>query len=440
MRILIIQPDYYPKQTPRVFRWQALAEHWAAKNWEVDVLCAVHSKCPAMEVIHGVTIYRIGQASLKDLFYNFFNLGIRRREIQKVKLTHKVKREGIVFALGNFLHQIWKNIYWPDGACIWIIPGQKKAMHLLKTNSYDAVISVSLPFSSHLVGLSIKRRFPNIKWIVDIGDPFSTLEEFPKNNLSLYKNRNRKQERKVLEKADAISLTMQRALVDFHSIFPGQASKLHIIPPLHALAKKQKVQAPILFAKGLINVGYFGSFYSGIRQPEPLLDLFGQLFEYKPEFKSLLRIHIFGYLEPEFYQIFHKNDFLNGSLLLHGQIDKKLVNQIMNECDFLVNVGNTTTSQLPSKSVDYMMAGKPIINICQIHEDTFSCFLKDYPIILNLVIENGNFSTIQIEMLSDFVNQKRGRNVEKDWIKRKIGEFSTETIAKRYEFLMDSAD
>lgn len=439
MRILIIQPDYYPKQTPRVFRWKALAEHWAAKGWEVDILCASHSKCPSEEYIQGVKVHRTGQGSMLDLVNNIFNEEIRRKEVQKGELLPKEIMGGIWSALGTFFHWVWKNIYWPDGSCIWIGPAKKKALQLFKKSGYDAVISVSLPFSSHLVGLTVKRCSPQTKWVVDIGDPFSTLEEFPKNNLLLYKKYNYTAEEKVLNQADAISLTTHGAEVDYQTKFPCQAGKIHVIPPLYVISKSEhEVLSPLI--QDRINIGYFGSFYSGIRQPEPLLGLFSQLFSYEPELKNLIRIHIFGYLEPEFYNIFQEHGYLYGCLILHGQIDKKEVNQIMEECDFLVNIGNTTTSQLPSKSVDYMMSGKPIINVCQIHEDTFRLFLKDYPIIINLLSESGQFSKMQIEELLDFVRLQRGKRVAVDWLKRKVAEFCVDEIAKQFENLMVGTD
>ena len=46
---------------------------------------------------------------------------------------------------------------------------------------YDLIISVSLPFSSHIAAYLINKKI-NKPWIMDIGDPFSLKSSAPENN------------------------------------------------------------------------------------------------------------------------------------------------------------------------------------------------------------------------------------------------------------------
>lgn len=53
--------------------------------------------------------------------------------------------------------------------------------------------------------------------------------------------------------------------------------------------------------------------------------------------------------------------------------------RLLAESDFVVNIGNTTPFQLPSKLVEYAAMGKHIINFTGCPRDSSALFLKNYP-------------------------------------------------------------
>ena len=59
----------------------------------------------------------------------------------------------------------------------------------------------------------------------------------------------------------------------------------------------------------------------------------------------------------------------------------------MNDCDVLINVGNESPNQTPSKVFDYISTMKCIINFYSINDDTSKWYLSNYPYVLN--IKNG---------------------------------------------------
>ena len=56
----------------------------------------------------------------------------------------------------------------------------------------------------------------------------------------------------------------------------------------------------------------------------------------------------------------------------------------MAEADVLVNIGNRTSYQLPSKVVEYAAFGKPILNFLASPDDSSAVFLSKYPFLLNV--------------------------------------------------------
>jgi hypothetical protein len=50
----------------------------------------------------------------------------------------------------------------------------------------------------------------------------------------------------------------------------------------------------------------------------------------------------------------------------------------------LVNIGNATVAQIPSKVVEYVAAGKPILNVVTREDDSTAEFLKRYPLALTV--------------------------------------------------------
>ena len=76
---------------------------------------------------------------------------------------------------------------------------------MINTMGIRHVITTSPPHSTQLIGLKIKKKFPGIKWIADLRDPWTDIyyyNQFYPTFLS--KAIDSGFERKVLEKADKI--------------------------------------------------------------------------------------------------------------------------------------------------------------------------------------------------------------------------------------------
>ena len=80
----------------------------------------------------------------------------------------------------------------------WIFTVYKNKTKISK--DFDSVISVSLPFTSHVCASIVVKELKT-KWVMDIGDPFSLKEQSPENNTILYSFLNRFIEKKILQQS-----------------------------------------------------------------------------------------------------------------------------------------------------------------------------------------------------------------------------------------------
>ena len=112
---------------------------------------------------------------------------------RKPNLLQKISR----FIRGNF--------FLPDPRKGWNKYAFKEASRLIEEEGIDTVITTSPPHSTQLIGLELKRRYPHIKWVADLRDPWTDIYY----NKELYqtpysRKKNAEYERSVLENADAI--------------------------------------------------------------------------------------------------------------------------------------------------------------------------------------------------------------------------------------------
>ncbi len=428
MKILILSPHYFPNINPRAHRWTNLAEYWAAQGHEVYIICSKNKDYPEEEELNKVRVYRTGFNSPKEILYYFLNNEVKRGETGQKK--QNAGRKGALMQWVN--DKILRSIYFPDDAFIWYRPAKKLMHKLLKKKEFDLLISSSVPFTTHLVALNAKKNYPDLKWIADTGDPFAFQPLHPMNNYFLYGKLNKRLEKKVVRVADFVTLTNEGAKKLYDSIFPLQVDKFVVLPPLCRHKKTDATSVIIKEDRKELKVGYFGSFFKKIREPRPILNYWSNLLAKYPTSYEFLELHFYGNIFENFLVDFDAFPKLKKHFWFHGLVTSERAILEMQNMDLLFNVGNFTDFQLASKSVDYLISRKPIINFVSIDNDTFSKFFEGYDFIEDFNVTKVNSN---IDRLHNFIN-KYSNKVEKEkldsFVSQKEVEFQIEIIAKNY--------
>jgi glycosyltransferase involved in cell wall biosynthesis len=437
VRILIISYSYAPVINPRAFRWTALAEFWARQGHEIDVITVWSPGRERSESRNGVTVHRVGGAvsgSLRALIKRAGPDTDVTAEKFSISISSINRSSAGKFARGlKWLHDhTWKRIYWPDFACIWYFAATRKMKALLGRKPYDAMITVSLPFTDHLIGKGARRVQPDLAWLVDIGDPFCFLDMTPHNNRRLYRRLNERVERSVFMAADAVSVTTEKTRDHYVRLFPEAKGKMHVMGPLLPAITESRARQ-VFPADGVTRLVFVGTLYREIRNPTPVLAFFNELTRKAPD--RPMELHFFGDIhdcEPCFAA--HR-ELLGRRVFLHGVVDRETALSAMQQATTLINIGNNTSYQLPSKVLEYAASGRPLINVVQDSSDSSVEVLRSHPACLTLF---GHSQSVEqhAAAVARFIQQTRhgDYSARLGWLKA----FETPSIAGQYMALMQA--
>lgn len=390
MRLLLISAYYHPFFHPRAHRWTTLAEHWAAQGWDVHVVCGRRRDCPDESIVNGVQVHRAGFDSLKEYWYFLRRTAAGRGRVGERSLS----KPGSGARFAAWLYHIgWKSWHFPDDAAVWYFPARRRIAQLLADTQFDAVISVSLPFTGHLLGLWVKRRFPKLPWLADIGDPFA-LQPAPPNNAWLYGALGRRLERRVLETADATAVTTAFTRDHYARHFGAAAvARMQVVPPLlHPVAEVPPATNSGDFPD-FPEIGYAGALYHPVRTPWALLDLLDRTLARRPDWRGRLRVHWYGEIFPEYFKAL----MAHPAIVLHGLQPRAVVRAALQQLPVLLNIGNRSAVQLPSKAVEYLATGKPIVHLSYVDPDPFVEFFPSSAPVLTLKIKDDRVCESSLE-------------------------------------------
>lgn len=90
--------------------------------------------------------------------------------IHRLKAYDTVNREGVLRLPMKF---IGTRILSPDSEYFWYKFNRKRAEEIVREEQIDCIYTTSFPYSSHLLGLHLKRMFPEIPWICDFRDEWT---------------------------------------------------------------------------------------------------------------------------------------------------------------------------------------------------------------------------------------------------------------------------
>ncbi|WP_193337147.1 glycosyltransferase [Devosia beringensis] len=418
MKILIITHSFPPDLTPRAFRLAAIAEELAAQGHDVHVLCATGADAPyaGRARIHRVADPILGRRNQRPSSpaADRAPLAVKRSMVRRFK---------------SMLVQAWRKVYWPDYACGWIIPASAAADRLQAEHGFDWVISTSHPFSGHVVWLRAGARATGTGWLVDIGDPYSQMDEPAPYNRLLYQGLGRWTEGRVLRRADRITVTTEATRRLYEGGFPVTRGKLAVIGPLLSLPPSPVRTRP---RGGAIRIVFVGTLYRTIRNPAYFLDRYQALRAARPD--KTYEMHFYGAVN-DCHDILQRHLVAApGSIVVHGLVEREEVTRAMAEADAVLNIGNHSTSQLGSKVIEYMAVGRPIINVVTLPDDTSLTALEDHPATLLLSGSDGKPVGDDIARLAAFLDNPPP--IPQAYTASVIARHSPQTITREYSALL----
>lgn len=353
-KVLIVTHWFYPRQNPRAFRAFELYRE-LKKNNEVSVVIGDWKrKLDASDDYHVLDEFSSDKVTNK-------NAKLSNKKIIQfgIKIVQYFMGDRYILSGGRFLNS---NV---------------------DLEGYDVVISIGLPFYVHwIVSRKLRKYKGKIVAISDWGDPFygdpvRTIAPYFKNI-----------QKRVCNSFNYI-VTPTINAVDYYKKYKTNADHIKVIPQgfnfSEVVIDQYKPHAVPHFA-------YAGIFYNDKRNPEEFLKFLTKL---DRDFVFTIYTVKHG---PMYQNILSKyQEILKDKMVVCDMIPRQECIKILSTNDFLVNIDNLGGVQVPSKLIDYSLAGRPILNFKQneIPTKIFQEFLDaDYHNAMKIELEEYDIKNV----------------------------------------------
>ena len=381
-KILIVTHQFLPHVSPRTTRWSLLIDELINKGNDVTVLSGTDSEGIEKN-------YKILYFGNKQISSNINKI----RQNSQDSSNNSIKK--ISYSILKKIYRfLFKTFSWPDYAMFWAFTIYKNRKRI--ENNFDIIISVSLPFTSHLCAHILKKRI-NAQWYMDIGDPFTLKIYSPENNKIIYSYLNKFFERKFYQNASKIIFTHNEVAELHKEKFDIDSSKIVIGYPIASLNDDIiKNSLSFNYKNTPLKIGYFGAFTKSVREPNNYIINIANSLGDKTKHE--------WYINEESKKYFSSiNDITFHQFL--EILPRKLALEVMvNKIHILLSIGNFNKYQMPSKVIEYLSLGKPVLHYAEIIDDPLYNFEKLFD---NLKIINSKTTKNELEIYFEYIKENR---------------------------------
>ena len=354
-KILIITYYWPPAGGPGVQRWLKFVKYLPEFGWKPTVFIPENPSYPIVDET-------LQNEVSKDLEI------IRTKIWEPYQIAELFGKDNRKFKAGQFdvgKNQTWKsrlsiwvrgNFFIPDARVFWVKPSAKFLNKYLKENHFDAVVTTGPPHSVHLIGLELKKEFPNLKWIADFRDPWTEISYY--RHLKLTKasdKKHRSLEQKVFKTAD---ITLATSYTDADNFRIKGANAFCVTNGFDGFENALNTKKNTKFTLSYIGV------LEQLRNPEILWSTLNQIIQENEAFKSDFELKFVGRVDDKILKEI-ENSNLKDSLNNVGYLSHLEANAEMQSSDVLLMTNfphESSKGIIPGKIFEYLATGKPILS------------------------------------------------------------------------------
>lgn len=410
-KVLILCDDYYPSSRATIAITQRFAEGLVRKGYDVSVLTIreyVPNKPTYPEEHNGVKVYDYSdfeKGISEDIQKKIVQLDKRNaKALRFVQREKRLKFRGRVNpdsfwgkwnTKADKIRKRHRKIFFEDKVYsrdVYFKTAVTK--YMLSSNRFDEIISVSLPFTTHMIAHQIKKEYSKVKWVAIAFDPYAFDEVFSQKILK----ERYKEELRYYSNVDKIMFLSQFEEDYVNSPLKDKISYFEL-PNIRPLTYNDSF-SHITYDKGKISCVFLGNLFFKQRHPKFLFDVIEKL-------NDDIVVYLIGSLidlPKEYIDMQIEN--LNGKLVYCGRVGQEEAINSMLKADVLLNIGHHTSNQCPSKVIEYVCTGKPIWNISKIPNCTSLPYLIKYPRQFTLY-EYEELDNSKIKALEDFIYSEK---------------------------------
>ncbi|MET3536316.1 glycosyltransferase family protein [Chryseobacterium limigenitum] len=429
-KILIITYYWPPAGGPGVQRWLKFAKYLPEFGWKPVIFTPENPSYPLLD-----------ESLMKDIPENIEI--IKTKIWEPYQLAEKLNKSNKKFKAGQFdvgKNQSWKsklsiwvrgNFFIPDARVFWVKPSVKFLQQYLKENKIDVVVTSGPPHSLHLIGLNLKKKLPDLKWIADFRDPWTEISYYQHLKLTKSSDKKHRQlESAVFKNAD---ITLATSYTDAENFRKNGANAICITNGFDETDATQTLKSSnSKTLKQKFTLSYIGVLEQ-LRNPENLWKTLDDLVKTHSDFAENFSLKFVGRIDDKILNTIEnsglKNHILNLGYISH---DKAITEMQTSDVLLITNFPNESSKGIiPGKIFEYLATGKQIIS--------FGPDQADVSKILNETHAGKHFSyqdseTIKSFILEKFELWKNGNLLENS---QNIEQFSRKNLTKKLVEILD---
>lgn len=296
---------------------------------------------------------------------------------------------------------------------------------------YDVVIATCSPYYPLLLASEISEHCPVIFYKID---PVAT---FPIPNNPNQDTYLATMDREISFDSCASKIITTDVIFKYYNQLPTRVNvdKVVLLNYPNIVERKLSTDADCAivtsFDKTKINMCFIGTFYQDIRNPQFLLNLMQQLQN------TNMVLHIIGNIGNCGALIKEYTSADNSNIVYHGVVSPIMADDIMLQADILVHVGNASDAYMPSKILDYISSGKPILNLCKIPSCPTLPLMARYPLGLT-VYEYDELTENIISKVVKFCDDNTGKQIPFTMISELYYDSTIEYVGQKFYEVIES--
>ncbi len=359
-KILIITYYWPPAGGPGVQRWLKFAKYLPDFGWKPIIYTPENPSYPLLD-----------ETLMKDVPENIEM--VRTKIWEPYQLAEKLNKSNKKFKAGQFdvgKNQSWKsklsiwvrgNFFIPDARVFWVKPSVTFLEKYLKENKIDTIVTSGPPHSLHLIGLGLKNKIPDLKWVADFRDPWTEISYYKHLKLTKSSDKKHRQlESAVFKNAD---ITLATSYTDAENFRKAGANAFCITNGYDESDSGKKAKGQNLQNGQAFNLSYIGVLEQ-LRNPENLWKALDELIKENAEFAADFKLKFVGRIDDKILHSIEnsslKNHILNLGYLSHGKAVEEMQNSDML---LITNFPNEASKGIiPGKIFEYLASGKQILS------------------------------------------------------------------------------
>ena len=366
-KILIISYYWPPAGGPGVQRWLKFVKYLPDFGWEPTVFIPENPSYPIVD-----------ETLQKDVPKNLKM--IKTKIWEPYQLAEKFGKDNKKFKAGQFdvgENQSWKaklsifvrgNFFIPDARVFWVKPSVEFLEKYLKVNHYDVLVTTGPPHSLHLIGLNLKKKLPNLKWIADFRDPWTEISYYKHLKLTkIADKKHRKLESEVFKNAD---ITLATSYTDAENFRKKGANAFCITNGFDvdasttlSMTEENSKTLPLSNSTTKFTLSYIGVLEQ-LRNPEILWETLNDLVQENADFKNDFQLKFVGRLDDKILQKIESSPLKNNLTNLGYQTHDVALKHMQDSTVLLMTNFPQESSKgiIPGKIFEYLATGKTILS------------------------------------------------------------------------------